>query len=56
MRKNVTLDAAALSALEVTKTRPRLKPAQSVLVSLGARTVATTYWPGALAVPNAGRP
>src|SRR5579862_561636 len=34
------------------KTRPRLKPTQSVPVSLGARTVATMYWPGSLSWPK----
>src|SRR5579872_3397575 len=33
-------------------TRPRLKPTQSVPVSLGARTVATMYWPGSLSWPK----
>jgi hypothetical protein len=41
MRWKVTLPAAA-SALDATKTRPRLNPAQSVPLSLGARSIATT--------------
>ena len=41
-----------LSAFEDTKTRPRLSPTQSVPVSLGARTVAMMYWPGALSAPK----
>src|SRR6266480_5555150 len=43
MRKKLTLFAFTAFALEVTKTRPRRVPTQSVPLSLGARSVATTY-------------
>src|SRR5438552_18806931 len=52
MRSKITAPLA-LSAFEEMKTRPRLSPTQSVPVSLGARTVATMNWPGALSVPKA---
>src|SRR5207248_3847986 len=51
MRKKLT-SPPGLSAFDETKTRPRLSPTQSVLLSLGARSVATIYWPGALSFPK----
>src|SRR5439155_17027827 len=51
MRKKTTFPFG-LSAFDETNTRPRLSPTHSVLLSLGARLVATIYWPGALSFPK----
>ena len=53
MRKKATL-AFGLSAFDEMNTRPRLSPTHSVLLSLGARLVATIYpaAPGCLSFPK----
>src|SRR5205823_8338337 len=52
MRKKLTVLGFAASALEATKTRPRRVPTQSVPLSLGARSVATTYPAVSLSLPQ----
>ena len=52
IRKKLTLFAFAAFALEVTKTRPRRVPTQSVPLSPGARSVATTYPAVSLSLPQ----